>query len=142
MHRGPACETLDLLPAPPQGAYGYAPNRSSWGSHVFRYRGEYHGYFAEWWGNCGVQSWTHASHIVHATADTAAGPFQFQDVSLGCEATNPHAIYDNRTDTFTLFHLGDGCGGCSASCTGIDGHAWSQPWNETFPPRQSVKNAG
>ena len=30
---GPACETLDRLPAPTVGAYGYAPNRSSWGSH-------------------------------------------------------------------------------------------------------------
>ena len=34
---GPACETLDVLPAPTVGAYGFAPNRSSWGSHVIKY---------------------------------------------------------------------------------------------------------
>jgi hypothetical protein len=45
---GPACETLDVLPAPTIGAYGYAPNRSSWGSHVIKYKGKYHGFFAEW----------------------------------------------------------------------------------------------
>ena len=45
---GPSCESLDVLPAPTIGAYGYAPNRSSWGSHVFKYKGKYHGFFAEW----------------------------------------------------------------------------------------------
>eukprot|EP01048_Picozoa_sp_COSAG05_P012229 COSAG05_NODE_1208_length_5523_cov_14.095686_8_plen_426_part_00 len=144
---GPACETLDVLPAPTVGAYGYSPNRSSWGSHVIKYKGKYHGFFAEWWGNCGVNSWTQSSHVVHATADTAAGPFQFEDVSLGCESTNPHAMYDPKADTFTIFHLGDATGGgCSGggpynsngACTGIDGH-YGDDANETFPKGQKEK---
>ena len=104
---------------------------------MIKYKGEYHGFFAEWWGDCGVNSWTASSHVVHATSDTAAGPFTYKDVrrtshelaltiadlggsrvqvSLGCEATNPHVMYDNRSDVFTIFHLGDATGGgCSGS---------------------------
>ena len=99
-------------------------------------------------GNCGVNSWTSSSHIVHATADTAAGPFVYQDVSLGCESTNPHALYDPKTDVFTIFHLGDassgGCGGggpysSNGACTGIDGH-YGDDANETFPKGQPKKH--
>ena len=87
---------------------------------MIKYKGEYHGFFAEWWGDCGVNSWTASSHVVHATSDTAAGPFTYRDVSLGCEATNPHVMYDNRSDVFTIFHLGDATGGgCSGSCSGV-----------------------
>ena len=86
---------------------------------MIKYKGEYHGFFAEWWGDCGVNSWTTSSHVVHATSDTAAGPFTYRDVSLGCEATNPHVMYDNRSDVFTIFHLGDATGGgCSDRCSG------------------------
>ena len=135
---------------------------------MIKYKGQYHGFFAEWWGDCGVNSWTASSHVVHATSDTAAGPFTYRDVSLGREATNPHVMYDNRSDVFTIFHLGDATGGsCSGSgpfnnngrcsgvhdritclelgcvclelgcvltprrcAAGIDGHAWTPPWNE------------
>ena len=98
---------------------------------MIKYKGEYHGFFAEWWGDCGVNSWTASSHVVHATSDTAAGPFTYRDVSLGCEATNPHVMYDNRSDVFTIFHLGDATGGgCSGSgpfnnngrCSGVHDH--------------------
>ena len=45
-----------------------------------------------------------------------------------------------KGDTFTIFHLGDATGGrCGADCTGVDGHAASPAWNETFPPRQTEK---
>eukprot|EP01050_Picozoa_sp_SAG11_P021097 SAG11_NODE_3686_length_2283_cov_3.320055_3_plen_302_part_00 len=45
---GPSCQTLDLLPADPVGAFGWAPNVSAWGAHVLTDKsGEYHMYAAE-----------------------------------------------------------------------------------------------
>lgn len=45
---GPSCQTLDLLPADPVGAFGWAPNVSAWGAHVFKDKfGQYHMYAAE-----------------------------------------------------------------------------------------------
>jgi hypothetical protein len=44
---GPSCETLDLLPAAPVGAFGWAPNVSAWGAHVIKDKsGTYNMYLA------------------------------------------------------------------------------------------------
>ena len=45
--KGTDCTELDLLPAPKTGAYGYAPNVSSWGGAPLLVNGTYHLYVAE-----------------------------------------------------------------------------------------------
>lgn len=72
---GPACETLELLPAQPVGAYGYAI--SSWGAVVVAINDTYHMYAAEFWNNCGVQSFYTNCRIVHAEATRPEGPFRY-----------------------------------------------------------------
>ena len=76
--RGAGCELLDLRPAPPGGAYGFAPNISAWGAHVIKAPADelYHMFVSEFWGGCGVsESWQADSHVVHATAATPLGPY-------------------------------------------------------------------
>ena len=88
---GPTCATLDLAPAPAVGAYGYAPNISSWGANVFAAEdGAYHMLVEELWNGCGIRSWTRNAHVVHATAAAPEGPFAYADTALppfGCRTS-------------------------------------------------------
>jgi hypothetical protein len=104
---GAECELLALAPSPPGGAYGYAPNISSWGAHVIRHPSDslYHMFVSEFWGNCGVhESWQQDSHVVHATAATPLGPFKYVDTALPPEATCMHIAMNGST--IVMFHQG------------------------------------
>jgi hypothetical protein len=74
---GTQCELFDFLPTPAGAAYNSKGNTSSWGgSAVYdNTSGVWHGYFSEFYGNCGVLSWETNSQIVHAVASTAIGPY-------------------------------------------------------------------
>ena len=125
---GVSCDRLALHPAPDLGAYGYSPNiSSSWGASVVKVDGQYHMYVSEFNNGCGLTSWQHNSHIVHATAATAAGPFEYSDTVLGTFSHNPKVLAGER-ERLLLFHVGDGgpyppqsqCGGGTRQpmCTG------------------------
>ena len=104
---GASCETLELMPAPAFGSYGWDPNISSWGGHVLKMRDTYHMYVAELWGDCGIDSWGRNCHVVHAEASSPEGPFVYRDTALGPFSCNPHAIATGDGDAIALFHIGD-----------------------------------
>ena len=63
---------------------------------------------SEFWGGCGVSSWQHNSHIVHATASVLEGPYAYQDTALSRFSHNPKVVQNHATDAgFYLFHIGD-----------------------------------
>jgi hypothetical protein len=135
---GPACETLELLPAQPVGAYGYAPNISSWGAVVVAINDTYHMYAAEFWNNCGVQSFYTNCHIVHAEATRPEGPFRYVDTALGAFSGNPQVIA-MKGGGLALFHIGNGMPhgvGPLVNCSGKDGHA-TQPMPQEHWPTQT-----
>ena len=134
--KGPACQTLDLLPAAATGAYGWAPNVSAWGAHVIEKAGTYHMYAAELWNDCGIDSWGKNCHIVHATSSTAAGPFTYRDTPLGPFSCNPHAI-DVGSGELALFHIGTGIGSASIECQNKTGHGDAPLPHEVWP-KQTV----
>lgn len=102
--RGDACGVLNLVAAPPGGAYGFSPNISSWGAHVVRRDGEYHMFVSEMWNGCGISSWKTNSHLVHATSRTPLGPYAYQDTSLPPFSHCNHVLESNGT--IYLFHQG------------------------------------
>jgi hypothetical protein len=101
-----SCDKLALRPAPDIGAYGYNPNiSSSWGASVVKIKDQYHMYVSEFSNGCGLTSWQHNSHIVHATANTPTGPFEYSDTVLGAFSHNPKVLVGEH---ILLFHVGDG----------------------------------
>ena len=121
--KGPTCGELDVLPAPRVGAYGMAPNVTSWGGNAVFFEGEYHLYVSEIVNGCGLSAWGANSQIVHATAITPLGPFQKHDVALPPWAHNPEVVLQTFSDgtppNFVLFHIGDGVpnGGGLVNCS-------------------------
>ena len=94
---GAECELLSLGPAPPGGAYGYAPNISAWGAHVIRWSdGMYHMYVSELWGGCGITSWRQNSHVIRATASSPLGPYVYNDTALPPEGQFFSLVIFNR----------------------------------------------
>ncbi len=122
--KGDACELLSLLPADASvkgGAYGYAPNVTSWGGNPVLVDGEYHLFVAEMKGNQGLDVWQHNSMVTHATSKTPQGPFTKRSVTLLPEAHNPIVIRlkDGR---LALFHIGSGNASTNAK-QGKGGHS-------------------
>jgi hypothetical protein len=105
---GTSCEKLVLTPPPDVGAYGFSPNISSWGCSVHLIDGLHHMWVSEFWGGCGVSSWQHNSHIVHATSTSLEGPYTYQDTALTRFSHNPKVLVDAHTHSLTLFHIGSG----------------------------------
>ena len=111
---GVECELLSLAPAPPGGAYGFSPNISSWGAHVVRVKSDdlFHMYVSELWGGCGIsESWRQNSHVIHATAQTALGPYVYEDTSLPPEATCNHVLVVENGTRIVQYHQGRSGGG-------------------------------
>lgn len=106
---GVSCQFLSLRPAPDVGAYGFNPNISSWGATVIKISDTYHMWVSEFWGGCGVSSWQHNSHIIHATSSTAEGPFKYEDTALNRFSHNPKIVLGNDNKSrfdIILFHIG------------------------------------
>eukprot|EP01064_Diplonema_japonicum_P014473 TRINITY_DN22122_c0_g1_i1.p1 TRINITY_DN22122_c0_g1~~TRINITY_DN22122_c0_g1_i1.p1 ORF type:complete len:365 (+),score=53.71 TRINITY_DN22122_c0_g1_i1:46-1140(+) len=108
--KGENCTQLNLQPAPVVGAYGYAPNVSSWGGLPTKIDGKWHLHAAEMTNGCGLSSWGKNSRVIHAVSDNMTGPYSRQDVTLGAWAHNPQLAVDNHTGTptYLLFHIGTG----------------------------------
>eukprot|EP01064_Diplonema_japonicum_P026915 TRINITY_DN3852_c1_g2_i1.p1 TRINITY_DN3852_c1_g2~~TRINITY_DN3852_c1_g2_i1.p1 ORF type:complete len:381 (+),score=65.11 TRINITY_DN3852_c1_g2_i1:41-1144(+) len=107
---GENCTLLNLKPAPVVGAYGYAPNVTSWGGLPTRIDGKWHIHVAEMINGCGLAAWKKNSRIVHAVSENMTGPYTREDVAIRDWAHNPQLAVDNHTGTptYLLFHIGDG----------------------------------
>jgi hypothetical protein len=134
--RGAACSELSLLPAAPLaaatqtyfhpsngGASGGGFTSNSWGISVARDDSGalWHGYMTEMMGNCSLSSWTTASHILHVTAPSPAGPWAVQGVALHKFAHNPQVLRA-ADGGWLLFHIGApvpaSCEGPGEACPG------------------------
>ena len=121
--KGTTCDTLALLPTDrtqPAAAYGgdsQQPNVSSWGGSVLRADdGVYHLWVSEFINGCGLSTWLSNSHVAHATAARATGPFRKANISLDIFSHNVVALRAPKTfglgdRPYYLFHLGTGEGG-------------------------------
>jgi hypothetical protein len=118
---GAACHILDLAPAAPLtaatqtyfhpsngGAAGGGFISNSWGVSVARDDANaslWHGFMTEMAGNCSLSSWTTASHILHLTAPSPAGPWAVEGVALHKFAHNPQVVRA-ADGAWLLFHIG------------------------------------
>ena len=109
---GRSCGELRRLPVQPGGAYGYAPNVSSWGASVLPADsgGMFHMFVAEMAGT-GLIGWGDHSTCVHAVSDDVHKPFVRSDVVLGAECHGPVALRDPSDGHWLLFHQGNGPAG-------------------------------
>ena len=107
---GPTCGDLELEPAPTI-AYGYGttPNTSSWGAGPPAFdteTGTFHLFASEIAGNCGMGTWSRMSQVVHAVAESAAGPYRRKGVLISTEAHNTYYAYsppDRMHLLYTIF---------------------------------------
>jgi hypothetical protein len=85
---GVRCHLLDFAPSEHHTAYDVDGNTSSWGGSAALdpADGKWHGFFSEFAGHCGVNSWLTNSMIVHAVSEQPQGPYIRQDVALGAWA--------------------------------------------------------
>lgn len=71
-----------ILPAPKNGGF-YDPDYWIWGSSVIKGEdGKYHMFVSRWTKQVGFGNWVTNSQVVHAIADTAIGPYLYNDVVL------------------------------------------------------------
>ena len=140
---GRRCELFDFLPTPAGSAF-HSPDSenttSSWGGTSVYDPGsrQWHGFFSEFVGSCGVKSWQSTSQIVRAVADSPLGPFEKQGVAIAAFAHNAEARRDPRSGEWLLLHIGAGRKGGNSipgvACT--DGNGTTGPrssQNFTFP---------
>lgn len=80
--------------------------------------GLYNMFAARICGHCGLEHWYPKSEIVRATASSALGPFEVQEVVRDAFAHGP-TIHKNPKGGFLLFHLGCAAhNGTIANCSG------------------------
>jgi hypothetical protein len=127
---------LDLAPAAPLtdaaqiyfhpsngGAAGGGFISNSWGMSVARDDNGtlWHGFMTEMMLNCSLSSWTTASHVLHMTAPSPAGPWSVAGVALHKFAHNPQ-IVRAADGAWLLFHIGmptpASCEGPGEACPG------------------------
>ena len=96
---GPFCGELRLLPvdAAAQGlrfVNNAGENVSTWGAPMLRDEstGLWHAWPSEMVNDCGINSWTTNSHIVHATALTPGGPWLRQEEVVPVFAHEPNVV--------------------------------------------------
>jgi len=159
---GSECGVLRRLPAQPGGAYGFAPNVSSWGASILPADDnsssssnrtdddehfKYHMYVAEMQAGSGLIGWGTNSACVHAVSNDLRAPFARRDVVLGAECHGPVVIRDPSDGAWLLFHQGSGPAGVnvngstssssSSSSSSFMSHAPSPdgPWAEAAAAR-------
>eukprot|EP01051_Picozoa_sp_SAG22_P010691 SAG22_NODE_976_length_6199_cov_1.414426_4_plen_502_part_00 len=86
--RGPVCGELDLQPVDKQQVGLFIPGTTTWGgtpvvtADAATGKKTFH-LFAEYMvHNCPLANWANSSQIVHATADSALGPFTVKSMAL------------------------------------------------------------
>jgi len=96
---GVNCERLSTLPAAKDAGFrsphsASDDGTSSWGGSVLfdDVGGQWHMYAAEMINSCGIDYWEPNSQVVHAVADAADGPFEFESVVIPPFAHEPNAV--------------------------------------------------
>jgi hypothetical protein len=123
----PNCESLSFAPTPLLRGYPHplspARNETTWGGSIARdpVGGRYHMFVAEMMNSCPLSTWGQNSRCTHASADTAVGPYSFEDVAVNNWCHNPAVTVQTHADgsvTWALFHIGTGDGGATKNCSG------------------------
>lgn len=83
--RGEECDILDLAPAPVPGAV--RRQNATWGGHPVLIKGRWHTFVSDV-GPCGLHSFKSFSRIIHLSADSPEGPFEYEDVAVPAMAHN------------------------------------------------------
>ena len=84
-----------------------AAHSSSWGGTVVRDKnGKYHMWVSEITDHCGIVAWGWNSQVVHATADDAQGPYQFESVVWPVFAHEPRVV-PLRNGSLVMFFTAD-----------------------------------
>jgi hypothetical protein len=108
--RGADCGELDVLPAAtPDGALFRRANVSTWCASTLRDgAGVWHAVLAEFADNCGLDSWTVNSQLVHAaSAGGPAGPYA-NATRLRLPFSHNPKLARAPDGTFLIFHIGCG----------------------------------
>jgi hypothetical protein len=94
-YTGPACATLDLLPAPLDAGLRQKPNRSNWCGTILpddTNKSLWHMYNSDF-SECGLGIWTTGSRVIHSIASNPIGPYHPTGaVAVQAEAHNPQAV--------------------------------------------------
>jgi len=105
-YTGEWCAQLALLSANTSLAL-YREGAASWGGSVVQERGEYHMYFANMLGGCGLKSWECNSAVGHAVAATPEGPYSVIEESIVPPfGHNPTVKAHNGS--WYIYHIGSG----------------------------------
>eukprot|EP01052_Picozoa_sp_SAG31_P011486 SAG31_NODE_651_length_13184_cov_4.999541_7_plen_454_part_00 len=128
---GPWCEHLHVLPidARQPGFPVNAPgpddpdlptnNTFTWGGALAKEGGVYHLFFTEWLHHCPMtfSTFVTSTHIAHATAPTATGPWTRAGVAVPPAAGNP-AISRAPDGEWLLYYTNHRWNGTLRNCTG------------------------
>eukprot|EP00041_Stephanoeca_diplocostata_P033744 m.1122055 g.1122055 ORF g.1122055 m.1122055 type:complete len:297 (-) comp24401_c1_seq5:577-1467(-) len=124
---GEFCEVLQRLPIPAASGYQsphnptlpqLRQNISSWGGSILQDDdGVFHMYAAEMLYDCGIDSWSTNSQVVHAVSSTPGGPYTFRDVVLGAFATEPNAVRGPSGEYVVFATVREPEGSTPANCT-------------------------
>lgn len=126
---GPACGTLNLLPAAKEGGLrqlGAKQNVTTWGGAVqLGDDGKYHMWASEMLNHCALDSWADNSQVVHAVSDTPAGVYTRLSVAVENEAHEPNVVRGPAGEyvMFLCAEMGGGGDNCNATRSGQLGGA-------------------
>ena len=108
---GTTCGRLNLQPVNP-AQMGYVKrNVTSWGGNAIRGDDDkWHMFVSEIPDGCSLNYWNPNSQVIHATADSPAGPYTKVAVALPSWAHEPQLIEQRSKgpNRFVLFHVGLG----------------------------------
>ena len=118
---GANCTTLDLAPAPANGAIRRS-GWSTWGGSPIRADGKIHVFASQMANHCPLGTWQNNSLVVHAIADKIAGPYELQpELVLPPFHHNP-SVQRAPDGTYLIYCIGSRAGACpdgpSSNCTG------------------------
>ena len=120
---GSQCTTLDLGPAPPDGAV----RRSGWstwgGSPIRAADGRIHLFLSQMANQCSLGTWQNNSLVVHAISDNITGPYTINEDELVLPPFHHNPSVQRAPDgTYLIYCIGAMAGSCpdgpSSNCTG------------------------
>ena len=116
---------------------GMTEGQTTWGGHpIWDAKSQlWHGYYAEMTEHCTLSAWTTNSIIVHATAKSVEGPYEFKDIVQPAWSHNPLVTQDPATGEILIAHIG-----CGKIADGMQPKNCSK--QHTSPRRQTELDAG
>jgi hypothetical protein len=99
---GSHCDKLDLLPS--NASWGYVdPERASWGGMILRHNDRYHLVASFLENKCDLTNYGTNSAVLRASAETAHGPFKFEERILPAFHHGAHIVHDAASGLFAVF---------------------------------------